>query len=177
MSRSYLKYFQEYDNDNNKQTHIFIENKFVPIGYRIVNISNLYVGIIYPDLTKNFVKITKTPHYQFAMNILHGHTVVPVSGYQDYEHYVELNWHPCDSASFVKLIRSIQEEGYDADNRPILVAKSLWRPLPVNRLDVIDGFHRLAVLAALGTKKFKVLKMRNRVSGFRRLLHRIYRAV
>lgn len=130
-------------------------------AFELINISNLYVGLRPVSGGRVFyVLVFKTPHYVFARNVLLKENIYPVSGYRSYRQYSEINPRTCSEKQFVGLIKDITENGYDWKNRPILVFRHWRRLFPLGRWDVADGFHRLAVLAALGEKKIKVGTLR-----------------
>jgi len=149
----------------------YINDEYRPGKYKTANISSLYVGCKSIVSGKvEYVRVTETPHFLFASNALHGTPISSALGYTNYAHYISVNWHPCSEDDFTNLITSIKEKGYDNKNYPILVHKSLRRPWPLDRMDVIDGFHRLAVLAALGEKKITVFTMLRRSPLHSRIL-------
>ena len=130
-------------------------------AFDLINISNLYVGL--RPITGGrtvYVLVFKAPHYVFARNVLFKEDLYPVSGYQSYRQYSEINQRGCSEKQFVGLIKDITDNGYDWENRPILVFRNWRRFFPLGRWDVADGFHRLAVLAALGEKNIKVGTLR-----------------
>lgn len=152
----------------------FLADRFQFRDYRLVPMRRLYIGLLPPTGGRAvYVPVTETPHYAFALKILTGRVIPPVGGYQDYEHYTSLNPKACTAGAFGELIESIKTNGYDSTGRPILVFRIWRRPWPPVRWDVADGFHRLAVLAAIGEETVLVGTLRARSSLCRRVAARL----
>lgn len=134
----------------------FLETEFYFHGYRDVKTSKLYVGLIPLRGDRcRYVRVESTPHYYFVRQYLFGEGAEPVSGYRDYEQYLEAHSLESSEEKFVRLIEDISSNGYDWENRPVFVFRHWSRFLPFGRWDVADGFHRLAVLSALGEEVIK----------------------
>ena len=128
----------------------FVNNEFKFNCFSIVKIENIYVGLKPIYISKPiYTSIYKTPHYAFAKQIISGQKVDQQTGYSDYKHYSQINKTSCSEEKYCDLIDSFLKTGYDWQQNPILVFKNWRRPVPFNRWDVADGFHRLAILAAL----------------------------
>lgn len=136
---------------------------------KIVHINLLNVGIqlLHSD-EKKYTCIYDTPHYMHACHIINDDPLKVSHGYKNYDHYASLNVNVCTEEEFTGLINSINENRYDWEKRPILVFRHWKRPLPIGRWDVADGFHRLAVLAALGERRIKVVTLRPKKNLFQR---------
>lgn len=134
----------------------YLEKDFRIYDHRIVDINSLNVGLHLMSGQVKYVSVIDTPHYMFVRNILKGDGVQIVHGYKNYAQYISLYSPSASINRFIKLIESIQVNGYDSKNKPILVFRNWRRPWPINRWDVADGYHRLAVLAALGERFIKV---------------------
>ncbi len=151
----------------------FLENTYHFKDYRVVDIYCLYVGLlsVNSDKTK-YVSIFETPHFMFANYIIHGTLVKAVHGYKDYLHYRSIHQQSHTEEGFKQLIENIMTVGYDYEKKPILVFRYWKRLLPIGRWDVADGFHRLAVLAALGKQKIRVATIVNNINILHRALKR-----
>lgn len=122
-----------------------------------IKIDNIYVGLCSPSSSSvSYVSVYRTPHYVFARNVLFNEEIYPVHGYRSYKHYSDINPRVCSEGQYVSLLDSIVDSGYDWEKKPILVFRHWKRLFPFSRWDVADGFHRLAVLAALGEKSLNV---------------------
>ena len=152
---------------------LFLKDNFILQDYRIVHIDDLFVGLA-PISGGNafYVKITQTPHYMFVRSKLFGEPGKPAHGYLDYAHYVSVNPRNDAVKSFSTLIESIKDSGYDSAINPIFVFRSWRRLFPLKRWDVADGFHRLAVLAALGKNAVPVVTLRSNKSIAERIFNR-----
>ena len=160
------------DVNNNLNLPVFISAHHSPGKYINVNIRMLYVGLVQASNKKiKYVPIQKTPHYLFAKSVLTGKPIQPVSDYDSYSRYLIHNPHTCSENDFIKLINEMHLMGYDWQSHPILVFRHWRRPLPFGRWDVADGFHRLAVLSALGETYFPVFSLQYKYSLWRRFLH------
>lgn len=123
----------------------------------VVDLSLLYVGLVVSGKDKTvYVNIVESPHYMFARYVLFGEEYNTVSGFESYDQYALFSHHACTEALFVELVCSIIRNGYQFECNPILVYRHWRRPFPLGRWDVADGFHRLAILAALGFKRIPV---------------------
>lgn len=154
------------------QSHI--RRTHAPVSFLQVPLKKLYVGLRAKDSDAiNYVSVRDTPHFFFVKNFLEGTPISSVHGYDDYSQYLATYWHQIhwvesllrktlNEDSFKNLITSIRENGYDADTKPILVVRENRRPLPLGRYQVLDGFHRLSVLAAMGHQTVKVCRMRKK---------------
>ena len=135
-------------------------------GFETVRIDGLRVGLVVGARIR-YLPVTDTPHYAFARQELAADPVRLVYGYADYSHYARVTGQPRGEESFVTLIKSIVEHGYRWRTDPILVMRSWRRLWPVNGWDVADGFHRLAVLAALNVWHIRVGTLRrSRIRAF-----------
>jgi hypothetical protein len=144
-------------------------------AFYLINIANLYVGLRQVSGGRVvYVLVYKTPHYVFARNVLFKENLYPVSGYQSYKQYSEINPTACSGKQFVDLIRDVTDNGYDWKNRPILVYRHWSRLFPLGRWDVADGFHRLAVLAAIGEKNIIVGTLRYKYNAGARLKRSLF---
>jgi hypothetical protein len=152
-------------------------NKYEADRLEMVNVDSLRVGLI--DINSghvSYILINKTPHYYFAKSIIDSEKKLDVggSGYLNYNHYYEVN--PKNASTpkqFIELTKKIIEDGYDFTNYPVLVYRHWSRPFPLRRLDVVDGFHRLAILAALGETEIMVCKLKYKHSFILRLINKL----
>jgi hypothetical protein len=117
-----------------------------------VKVSKLYVGYA-KGKNINYTNVKNTIHYKFASSELK--LVGDLD--KEYNDYHLNTGHDTNSVSYRRLIRVISEDGYNSKDYPILVYRSLSRPYPIKRWDVIDGFHRLAILSALGVEEVEVV--------------------
>jgi hypothetical protein len=146
---------------NQRKIPEFLMSEFIFDDFDYVDVKNLYVGLL--SISENcviYVPVHKTPHYVFARNVIFNEKTHSISGYEHYKHYSEKNPDACSEKRYISLIKDIANNGYDWKNRPILVFQNWRRPFPRARKDVADGFHRLAVLAALGENKVCVGTLR-----------------
>jgi len=156
----------------------FLKKYFIFSHFKVVNIDRLYVCLINSNLGNiKYVNIKKTPHYYFVceyLGIKNKHEENTIN-YNDY-----INSNPLDPRSkekFIQLIDSINKNGYNFKELPILVFKTIKRPLPYGRYDVADGFHRLSILTALDSKNVNVAVIKRRQSIFMRLKKRLLNAI
>lgn len=155
-----------------------VERIFAMDGFRSVDIGHLFVCLWLPQGNrKAYVPIVGTPHYAFVRQVLTGQAAWPARGYDSYAQYIRLHPHPCTEERFMQLIDSFKENGYDAQTRPILVFRSWRRPWPLARWDVADGFHRLAVLAAMGERCVQVATLQQKGNVLTRFAGRLIRRV
>ena len=154
----------------------FINKNFYFSYFKIININKLFVGVRNSKIGElEYLNIKKTPHYLFASNYLELSNISEGEDCKSYHDYIKSN--PDDLRSkgkFESLINSIRENGYNFHESPILVFYTFKRPLPFGRWDVLDGFHRLAILAALGNKNIEVAILKRKQSIFKRLKQRIF---
>lgn len=154
----------------------FLSDKFQVDKLEIVDISSLRVGLV--DLNSGcirYIPINKTPHYCFAKSVIDNEKELEIGsyGYLNYNHYSEVNSKACTPDQFIELTNKIIEGGYNYTSYPILVFRHWRRPLPIWRLDVADGFHRLAVLAALGGTNIMVCKLKYKNNIISRLVRKL----
>ena len=155
----------------------FLERTFRVHDRRIVDIDRLYVGVRPPEGgAARYQPVNATPHYKFARHVLTGAPVESACGYDSYAQYASLHIHQGTEEQFVQLIEGVRTNGYDVENKPILVYRLWRRPWPPTRWDVADGFHRAAVLAALGQQRVTVVTLRQKKRLHRRLMDRIKKA-
>lgn len=154
----------------------FLQSTFQLDRFCTINITYLRVGVKQLVSGKiRYVSVDETPHYMFVRYILQGTQPTAAQGYRDYTHYISVHPHSCTEEAYRELIASIKDNGYDSENQPILVFRWWRRPWPPGRWDVADGFHRLAVLAALGEQSITVRKLRPRKNIVRRAIGRALR--
>ena len=153
----------------------FLSNFFYVFEFRDVKIEKLFVGLRYSDKRKiEYLNILKTPHYFFALNNIDSKIKFLKNEPINYQSYIDSNQDdPRSKERFTVLIDSIKKNGYNFKESPILVFRTFKRPLPLDRWDVADGFHRLAILAALGNKSIKVAILKRKQSFFTRLKQKI----
>jgi hypothetical protein len=161
------------------------ENSYRVIGFRTVDIECLYVRIWFFDISRaQYVPINKTPHYFFALSVIKGEVSHPVQSLSEYHIYKKNeyaihnpnNYNPFakkPEEKIVRLVNSIKANGYNWQAYPIFVSRHWKRPLPLGRWDVLDGVHRLAVLAALGESRIKVCLLGYKDPSLKRLLNRL----
>ena len=142
----------------------------------MVNVSSLRVGLI--DLHSGcirYIPVNITPHYYFVKSVINNEKELEMGscGYLNYNHYSEVNSKTSPPDQFIELTNKIIEGGYDYTNYPILVFRNWRRPLPKWRLDVADGFHRLAILAAQGETKIMVCKLKYKNNIVSRLVRKL----
>jgi hypothetical protein len=149
---------------------IFLKKDFIFSHFKVVNIDRIYVGLINSNLGNiKYINIKKTPHYYFVCEYL-GIKNKQEESIINYYDYIKSN--PLDRRSkqkFIELIDSIKRNGYIFQELPILVFKTVKRPVPYGRFDVLDGFHRLAILAALDSVNVNVAVLKRKHSVFMRL--------
>jgi len=156
----------------------FLNENFYFSHFKVLNIDRLYVGLKDSNIGNiKYVNIKKTPHYYFVCEYLgtqnkHKENIID---YNDYIRSTTLD--PRSKSKFIELINSINKNGYDFKESPILVFNTLKRPFPFGRFDVADGFHRLSILAALNTINIKVAVVKQNQSIFRRLKKRLLNAI
>tara|TARA_B110000114_G_scaffold185225_1_gene231379 strand:- start:1391 stop:1930 length:540 start_codon:yes stop_codon:yes gene_type:complete len=156
--------------NNSKQINIpsFIETNFIFSCVKSVKIRKVYIGLTDTNSKKiRYVNIKSTPHYKFACDYLKNKYKINESRYVNY-----IKSNPKDFRStekFIKLIDSFNKSGYNYEEFPVLVFKTLKRPFPFGRFDVADGFHRLSILAALGYENINVAVLKRKQSIFTRL--------
>jgi hypothetical protein len=152
----------------------FLDRVFSVHSCRQTDINNLFVCLWLRESTaKAYVPVVETPHYAFVREVLVGESLWPVRGYHSYSQYIGLHPHPRTDEGFIELIESFRATGYDAQTRPVLVFRSWRRPWPLTRWDVADGFHRLAILAAMGEQHIHVATLKPK----RGILHRLMEKV
>lgn len=153
-----------------------LEKTFQIREYRTVQINNLFVGLsLLHGAGVSYVKIHDTPHYLYARHVIHGEPIESNHGYSDYQHYASVNDGACTEYEFFKLIQSISKNSYDHNECPILVFRTWRRQFPLNRWDIADGFHRLAVIAALDQARLTVATLRQRITFVERLARKLMR--
>lgn len=156
----------------------FLKENFCFSHFKVMKIDRLYVGYIDPNIGNiKYINIKKTPHYYFVCEYL-GVKIKLKENIIDYNDYIASN--PLDLRSkskFIKLINSINKNGYDFKESPILVFNTIRRPFPLGRFDVADGFHRLSILAALNTINIEVAVLKQNQSIFMRLKKRLLNAI
>lgn len=137
----------------------FLESSFYFTEKSLISIRSLRVGIIDKKTKKTkYVPIFETPHFHFAK--IHITDVYDEKKNKNYNEYIKLN-HPNKSETeFRNLIESIIRNNYDHHKYPILVFKSRRRLSFFPKWKVADGFHRLAVISALGHDKVYVGKLK-----------------
>ena len=157
----------------------FINKFFYSFKLKRVKIENLFVGLNNSKTRKTeYINIKNTPHYFFALKYIESRNIPPLNDFIIYQDYIDSNPEdPRSKVKFLSLIDSIMKNGYNFEESPILVFYSFKRPFPFQRWDVADGFHRLAILAALGNENIKVLILKRRQSVFMRLKKRLLNAL
>ena len=154
----------------------FLSVEFKLGDYKEVPISCLRVGLIGNSANNiKYVSIENTPHYSFALNFIHNLNTQKTFEYLSYECYVEAHPSTCSSEQFIDLIHKIKKNGYNSKSNPIMVFRHWSRPFPLKSLDVADGFHRLAILAALGKTKIRVCKLEYKYNIFLRIFRKLYK--
>lgn len=152
----------------------FIADNFLISDYKPVPLSLLRVKLT--PLTKGamggYVDIHETPHYGFVCNYLYGTPVAPSHGYIDYSYYNGRNQHQLDAEGYKELIDGIVSYGFNNNKCPILVLRP--RRLSINPpWHVIDGSHRVAILAALNINKIDVGILKFKKTIFSRILDKV----
>ena len=145
-------------------------NNFDLDDYEQQKIERIFVGKLDEDGKISYVSIFYTPHYELASAIFAGSTGKLQLARRQYLEYLKIQETSHSLLKFEELCSSIRTGGYDWRIRPILVFSDLRRPFPLFRRDVADGFHRLAVLAALGYENINVLKLKRKDNIYQRLV-------
>lgn len=151
-----------------------LNNFFNPKELIKVKVSKLYVGYVFTNKV-NYINVKNTIHYKYAVEEI----LNLKSGLENkYNDYHKKTGHNTNSISYRKLIRNIKDTGYNSNLFPILVYRSLSRIYPLKRWDVIDGFHRLAILSAMGHEEVEVAvckyKYKNKLKKiFQKLVYNI----
>jgi hypothetical protein len=153
----------------------FLSDQFQVDKLEMVNVCSLRVGLV--DLNSGcirYIPVNRTPHYYFVKSVINNESELELGGcgYLNYSHYSEVNSKTCPPGQFIELINKIIEGGYNYTHCPILAFRHWRRPLPISRLDVADGFHRLSVLAALGETKIMVCKLKYKNNIILRFVNR-----
>ena len=152
----------------------FLQHEFVPGPHRVVPIERLRVALRCPDRSSlRYVAVQATPHYGFARHILGESSTPNVPHYPDYDAYVAQHGGGAGTDDFRALVGSIRDNGYDGRRHPILVFRHWRRRIPRGRWDVADGFHRLAVLAALDYERVEVQTLGHARSPLARIRRRL----
>ncbi|MES9902108.1 MAG: hypothetical protein ABW168_05425 [Sedimenticola sp.] len=153
----------------------FLLKDFIASEYRTISIDNLYVGVV--SGTNNrivYKQIFDTPHYIFVKSKINVDYDYNESNQNtSYKAYSDNNAHACSEDNFIELITKIKDQDYDWQNSPILVFKHWSKLIPFNRWYVADGFHRLAILAALNKRNIKVHTLKYKLNIFQRFLKRV----
>lgn len=150
----------------------FLKVDFIFYRYEKINVKNLYASLIKKSGNVKFCTIYETPHYIFVRHFLYGENTYVISDYDSYQDYESTNIKACNEHEFIQLIKSIEINGYDWENNPILVHRNWKRLVPLGRWDIADGFHRLAILTALGENDIMVGTLRYKNNILKRLLNR-----
>ncbi|MDB2389803.1 ParB/RepB/Spo0J family partition protein [Alphaproteobacteria bacterium] len=145
---------------------------FIFSDYRVVKLENIYIGYAYPNNTTQYKSIFSTPHFKLAKYLCNPNEEDLNLLKQDYKQYHSNSDESEKLKKFMNLIFEIQSNGYNWKDTPILVLRNWRRPLPLNRYDVADGFHRLAILAALGYEDIKVARLHYKMSILKRFAKR-----
>ncbi len=143
-----------------------------------MEIFRLYIKLTSPVPGKGgkFVPVAETPHYQFIKNRIVGSPVQPMHGYMSYSHYNTRNQHHLDEHGFEKLLNSIMTNGYDeSEGRPLVIKRRNLSFSP--SWNVLDGSHRISILAARGDTHVMVAVVRFRKNIIRRGIERIGSAI
>lgn len=147
---------------------------FVFVAYRLVSIHMLYVGLLNVNKGEvKYVSVYQTPHYLYAKRAIDRGLSCDVAQSQSYPNYRKIHPQSHSVERFDSLIQSMLKTGYDAETSPILVFRHWRRVVPFGRWDVADGFHRLAILAAMGEQKVVVGLLKRRNQMHKRLINKI----
>jgi hypothetical protein len=149
---------------------------FKLIGYKNVEISNLYVGLLSNKHSLDYVNIEKTPHHKLAKSYIFN-SLNKDELKKEYINYLKIQSTSHAIGKFENLINDIKNNGYNFEESPILVWRHWSRPLPLNRLDVADGFHRLAILSALGYSKINVAVIKRKENFLKRIANKLKRQI
>lgn len=140
----------------------FLQANFEFKNFKTMNINNLYVGLFSSRFNKIVYKsIFYTPHFFYAKKFISRKITPELPEFIEYMSYIRFDKRSC-IGKFDNLIDSIISKGYKYREKPILVFKSIRRPFPINRYYVADGFHRLAILAALNKKNIDIAVLKNK---------------
>lgn len=137
-----------------------------------VEISNLFVGLLSKNNSIDYVRIKNTPHHKFAQSYIFDSSNKEELK-NEYINYLNIQPTEHSVEKFESLIDNIKINGYDFKTTPILVWRHWTRPLPLKRYDVADGFHRLAVLSALGYLNICVTMIEKKDNVYKRAINRI----
>ena len=140
---------------------------FISLILSVLVLINFFVGLNNSKLNDiKYINVRESPHYFSVLEYLNNNN----KNFTHYNKYIKLNPNdPRSDINFIKLINSIKANGYNFRESPILVFKSYKRPLPFGRYDVADGFHRLAILAALDVNKLNIAVLKRNKSILNRL--------
>ncbi len=129
----------------------FLQNKYEVRKTKSLRVSSLYVGLCVGGVNGvDYCSVYNTPHFQFAKAAVVDGNENSTKHYKNYREYAANYKAACTEVEFDQLVRSIVKNGYDSNRFPILVWR-YWRNFYF--WSVADGFHRLAILAALGELK------------------------
>lgn len=117
--------------------------------FRNINIDKIYVGQYLNNFIK-YVNVRNTSHYNFANKYLSGN--LNQFDIDKYQKYILSNNQDHEVDNFIKLIEAIKNNEFDFVKHPILVFKNIRLPLYFvsGKFCVLDGFHRISILSALG---------------------------
>lgn len=160
---------------SNIEIPIYLRTHFQIKDFRVLNIDNIYVGLKNKKKNKiDYVYVKQTPHFQFVQNFLFGIPNKNTLGYIDYNDYISTNPDARSEKRFIELINSIKDNDYDFVNSPILVFRPTRFFYFFKRWYVADGFHRLAILTALGQEKIFVSTLKNKQTFIQKIIESIY---
>lgn len=129
-------------------------------AYERKNIDYLRVGLKVNGVIQ-YIKIFETPHFKLAKQLIENKLNVSVTKYDyiKYIHNAEQNDHSFEQ--YVALLGDIKSSGYNSKLYPILVYSKIFDFVTLNSKIryVLDGFHRLAILTALGENEITVCKL------------------
>ena len=127
--------------------------------YRKIKISKTKFALRISDQSIKLIDIYNSPHYYFVKNYINKTDKYPIKNILTYEQYYENKWTNRSPEYFKELVDDISDY-FDYKRDPIIVFKGI-RPIKnIGSWVVVDGFHRIAILAALNNKAFKAKALR-----------------
>ena len=156
-----------------KALPIFLRRQFVSGSMVSVKMERIFVALKVDPLNGvKYTSIYSTPHYDFIRQYFCNDK--SVSENHEYSRYSSANVDASSPEEFMALADSIVNKGYNYNTNPIYVFSNWKRFFPIGRLDVADGFHRLAILAALDQQNVMVCKLKYKKNIFARFMLRSY---
>ena len=137
------------NSEGHLSNYVFLKDISIPID-------RIYVGQFDDFNRLQYVPVVSSVFYQFINDIQFKNSETHSKEILKYRNYREKIYHPRNEANFQYLLESIKTNGYDYENFAVMVIAKFSLLKFKTVFFVVDGTHRVSILASLNYENIHV---------------------